>query len=379
MNPNAGNTRLASIDLLRAIAVLLVIGRHSPLLIGYYEYGPWVRMISHAVSNAGWIGVDLFFVLSGFLVAGILFRDPEKLNTGRFLLRRAFKIYPAFYFLIAATLAFDLITGRPLDEWRYVAEVFFLQGYLHHVWPHAWSLAVEEHFYILLPAVLVLLSRRKNPNGLPFSGLSAVVAGVCVSSLILRLAYATSGEAIDSMTFAATHYRLDALSFGVLLAYYTAFEPAKIEIVRSNPRAAMLLSIVLIGPALVIDAHASAFLFTFGYTMLYLGFGILLIVVLDSSRVDVFCLTRPGRLLAYLGRHSYSIYLWHVPVQLGIAAGFSWAGSRDPSIGQTIAYVLASLIAGVLMAKLIEFPALSLRDRLMKRTNLRTAISEAPG
>src|SRR5882762_8858716 len=125
-------SRSVSLDLLRLVAVVLVLGRHMetyPL-----EFGKGVAFyVSRFWQNGGWTGVDLFFVLSGFLIGGLLFAEVKKtggLRVGRFLFRRGLKIYPAFYALLFATFAFNLALHRPMRPTSVVAEILFLQNYL---------------------------------------------------------------------------------------------------------------------------------------------------------------------------------------------------------------------------------------------------------
>ncbi len=142
----------------------------------------------YAVFGVGWIGVDLFFVLSGFLISGLLFSEWSSsgaISVGRFYFRRGFKIYPAFYFfLFTATWAYAAVQQgfwqHPISTLR--NEVFFLQDYLPHIWPHTWSLAVEEQFYLLLPLLLILIARLY-PGKRPF----ALVPVLVIASLIVCL------------------------------------------------------------------------------------------------------------------------------------------------------------------------------------------------
>jgi peptidoglycan/LPS O-acetylase OafA/YrhL len=148
--------RTPTLDILRAVAVILVFSRHS----GVFP----------VLSQIGWAGVDLFFVLSGFLVSGLLFREyqvSQRVHPGRFLMRRGFKIYPQFYVLIATTVIVDVWLGQPVPGRQLASELVFLQSYFPGLWGHAWSLAVEEHFYLLLAAAVALLARRGRMQSLP--------------------------------------------------------------------------------------------------------------------------------------------------------------------------------------------------------------------
>jgi len=218
---NSRRKRLPQLDLLRAVACFLVIVSHSPV---QREANSLVR----AIHRGGWVGVDLFFVLSGYLVAGLLF--DEYLRTGtirpfRFAARRSMKIYPAFYFyLVATTIAiFFIATDLSNIHFRRIAaEVFFVQNYFPSTWGHTWSLAVEEHFYIALILLIYFLVCRRRTN--PFCGLPIAVSVICVTCLFWRLHDDANGSfrAIPH----TTHLRIDALSFGVLVSYARHLHPA---------------------------------------------------------------------------------------------------------------------------------------------------------
>src|SRR5437870_3427941 len=164
--------RLRSLDALRAIAVLLVLGHHMAPPNPDVAFP--VRAIAVVWQRAGWAGVDLFFVLSGFLVSGLLFAEWQhhgRMLALRFLVRRAFKIYPPFYLLLATTGLLVWRAGNVSSDYvrALVAEAAYVQNYREGVWNHTWSLAIEEHFYLLLPLSLLLLLRREGKD--PFAPL----------------------------------------------------------------------------------------------------------------------------------------------------------------------------------------------------------------
>jgi peptidoglycan/LPS O-acetylase OafA/YrhL len=125
--------RNQSLDLLRGIAILLVIAHH---------YIPPQR---ESILHVGGMGVDLFFVLSGYLICNLLFSEIKatgSVQIGRFLIRRSLKIYPAFYVFLILTLPLVHSENRA----KLLPEFFFLQQYVPHIWQHTWSLSVEETF-----------------------------------------------------------------------------------------------------------------------------------------------------------------------------------------------------------------------------------------
>ena len=292
------SSRNQPLDILRGIAILLVLGYH------YNYIAIWSRI--------GWIGVDLFFVLSGFLVSGLLFSEYKRfgnIDAVRFLVRRGFKIYPAFYTLMVFSVADSLVTqgSVPRTIW---GEVFFLQNYWTHMWPHTWSLAVEEHFYWMLPLLLLLMIRKSSDKKNPFSSIP--------------------------WTFVA-------------LGYYRHYRPELFA--RMARRPLWIPALLLLLPAFVFPL-GNPIMDTIGFTCLYAGFSCLVVWAVDrrSSR------GLTARSLAWTGRYSYSIYLWHFVIGFLVFNG-------APNFPMFLLYVATAVGAGAGMSALIEVPHLKLRDR----------------
>ncbi|MEI9919823.1 MAG: acyltransferase [Bacteroidota bacterium] len=204
--------RLRKIDFLRGVAIILVIFRHHPF-------------IADKTLAAGWMGVDLFFVLSGFLVSGLLFNEYKRrdsINIGRFFVRRGFKIYPLFYVTMACVIILDYLN---LNHWplatEILSEIFFLQSYVPHLIPVTWSLAVEEHFYILLMfAMAWLVSVRQVRNQKLVYGGWAFVAIAC---LVMRIITRVGVPYEEQVHAFPTHLRIDSLLAGVMISYTLHF------------------------------------------------------------------------------------------------------------------------------------------------------------
>lgn len=348
--------RNQSLDVLRGIAVLLVILYHS---------GPL---------SFGWIGVDLFFVLSGFLISGLLFRELQNeghISIARFLFRRGMKIYPPYFVFLFTTAIFII----PLRSHLAIQSVF-LQNYFESagfpwptvLWAHTWSLAVEEHFYFVLPFILVGLARAKKLNLIPW--ISAVVILI---SVVLR-AFALHAHGIESGVQFRTHLRIDALFAGVALGYLWHYHRGLF--LRCAERPLWALGLCLLAPA-ILNWQSQRLSLT--YTTNLLAFSLILVSVvprnLGFSRI------------AQVGRHSYSIYLWHIlavePLLtkrlvviaakiISICAG-QWLVAHPFAKGAVVVLIVALVIGvqiaaaislGILTAKLIEFPSLKLRDRI---------------
>lgn len=336
-----------SLDALRCIAVLSVLGFHVP----YYKV--W--------STAGWTGVDLFFVLSGFLISGLLFREFKEtgsIDYWRFILRRGLKIWPPFYALLAAMVLLLILSPGPFPTGGVLANALFVQNYFFgpSKWHlgllgHSWSLGVKEHFYLLLPLVLMgLIALRKRAVD-PFSSIPWLCFAISIICLALRSFFEPPGI---YRIVAPTHMRIDSLFAGVTLGYLYHFKPGWFA--RLTGHYALVVSLVCCLPAVFLSSWDRR-MQTFGLTGLFVGFSFLLAWAIDRSpRNHVAKVVM--KQLAAIGEYSYSIYLWHWILSLVFSlapatALFFWA------------YIFLSLAVGILMSKLIEMPMLAIRNRIL--------------
>jgi peptidoglycan/LPS O-acetylase OafA/YrhL len=344
------------------VAVALVLLRHAggvPVL-----------------SRIGWVGVDLFFVLSGFLISGLFYSEFQRrgaIRLRRFFIRRGLKIYPSFYAMILGTLIACKVLSVHVALGSALAEVFFVQNYHVALWPHTWSLGVEEHFYIFLPIFFLILIRRTSDKQNPFRivpAAFAVVAVVCLLSRIITMYFARGNEHAVQMVINPTHNRMDSLFCGVTLAYLFHFRPGALA--QWFDSRAKQMGIVLVAAALLscclLDLRGF-FLPTIGLSFLYLGFGALLLLSLYVRDVLPAWLAKPagalGTACAFIGAYSYSIYLWHIPFQ-AYAAGVLRRvfGIHFGPAGRFCFVLIGTVAFGILMGKLIEFPVLRFRDNL---------------
>ena len=361
MNPNPPN-RLPQLDLLRAVAVILVIGNHSAICPP--ETSAVFNQITGIWYRGGWAGVDLFFVLSGFLIGGLLFSEYKKRGTidiKRFLVRRSFKIYPAFWFLILTTFLINALTGKPNVQADFLSEILFIQNYYPGIWAHTWSLAVEEHFYIflsLLFGVFLYLDKKTGDN--PFDFIPKIFVLLAVVCLALR--YFTdiySGFSYE-VNVEQTHLRIDSLFYGVFLSYLWNFRGlSENDWLRKNKLLVGMAGVCCFIPAFIFDLFETFLLETFGLTMLYFGGGFLLLALLKSDLGA----SRLLRGLARIGKYSYSIYLWNLPMHAGLMKFTDFAAEHW--FLYAFIYWSGTFVLGIGTAKLIEYPVLKLRDRLM--------------
>jgi peptidoglycan/LPS O-acetylase OafA/YrhL len=337
----ASIARASSLDVLRCAAILLVIGFHLNF------YATWSRF--------GWVGVDLFFVLSGFLISGRLFSEylaTERISFRRFFWRRAMRIWPPFYVFVAAVgILFFFFQKSPFPWQPFLATSLFTQNYFRTypliaggAFVHLWSLAVEEHFYLLLPLLFLFFLRRR--CAAPFNAIPLLFVIISTSCLLARFLTVRVG------TLAwASHLRMDSLFAGVTLRYFFHFKPDVFQKLASSKNLA--IAAVLLIPATLLDSH-SWFMQTIGLTGLWCSFTLLL--AWSMRREQLLAGNRILKCAAAIGFYSYSIYLWHLFFiiefdSLGRTALAFWAA-------------LSSAIGfGILMSKIVEWPVRVLRDR----------------
>ena len=357
-------SRLKQLDVLRAIAVLYVIFVHWP---GTSESMP---IIVRLFRRVGWTGVDLFFVLSGFLVSGLLFREYKRygrVDLIRFYIRRGLKIYPAFYALLAVTAVLYyfrgmLPMGHALKPLFFLSEAAFIQNYWHQIWGHTWSLAVEEHFYAMLGILTLCSLKLKSKDS--FRCIVPVFLTVAVFCLAFRVFRTLDDHAIRNQWL--THLRIDSLLFGVFLSYFYNFHSDRTHHwFNSRRRIVLAASLLLLLPSIALSVEHS-FIQTFGFTFLYLGYGgIMMLAVCGPEARLPRIVERTLGVLSFVGGYSYSIYLWHVAVINWGPPYFQQVTGQYPSqMWLFVICVLCSLVLGIGMAVLVESPFLRFRDRL---------------
>lgn len=344
--------RIKGLDFLRGVAIIGVLFRHFE--IDFFLAGP------------GGYGVDLFFVLSGFLVSGLLFSEYKRrgeVNIGRFLIRRGFKIYPAFYFFIISTVfIFSIGFGTSFQVNSILSEVFFLQSYFGGVWSHTWSLAVEEHFYFLLSFIIFIAVKRRIK--MQSQILPLLFAGAILLSLVLRIIYVYRVYAINHEAFFYTHLRIDGLFTGALLGYFWHFRPVSIERFYTQKKLFGLLSILLIMPCFFFKS-GSMFMVTIGFNIMHVGFAFAILLLISTKGEKLLfgnlIFNKISSAIAFIGIYSYSIYLWHLPVQ-NLLLRFV----TDLRI-EAILYMGISVFTGIVTSLAVEKPMLKLRDKYFPR------------
>lgn len=355
-------SRLRELDFLRGIAILLVLLRHQPLF--------------NFTSEMGWIGVDLFFVLSGFLVSGLLFKEYLKfgdIKPSLFLIRRGFKIYPIYYISFLFYLSL-LLFKKDIKIVDLLSELFFIQNYTNGVGainPVSWSLAVEEHFYIGLVFILWLslkkkwISLKENHQSLGFGRIEYSILGLMLLCLFLRLSYNSSYN-FTSKSFTMTHLRIDSLFAGVLIAYFYFFKRAILDQIMKFKYILLILVVFGLFWTTYTPANISYFTVTIGFTLLFISFGLLLIYFLMEKNINKqlnrFFSEPIVDMLSKIGYSSYSIYIFHIFVNKKIMRIIY---DHTPYYNHRLNFIITSILSillGIIITNTIEKYFLRKRD-----------------
>jgi peptidoglycan/LPS O-acetylase OafA/YrhL len=351
-----GNRRL-DLDVVRGVAILLAMGWH----LGLTDSGSPVADVVMWPSRAfGWAGVDLFFVLSGFLMGGIVFRERQRTGRfagGHFLVRRAFKLWPVFYVFLLAQLALGD------NEWQtyFFQNFVHLQNYLGSSHAHLWSLAVEEHFYLALALIAPLMFRRGVSDRSILIGLSVAM----IVPLILRIiGFMTGSTPVQLQSL--THFRLDGLAAGVLLALVSIAYPDALDRLLRLRLLWLVLTMAVIA-FLSFTLKQSALGSTIGYTVTMIGAASFLLLLYKAAWVPRWSLLlRP---VGLLGVYSYALYVWHIAAaRLAERIVEMALPQLDAPILQTVINYAFAIAVAVVITRLVEWPSLRLRDRLIPRT-----------
>ena len=362
--------RVPELDGLRGIAVMLVLITHLFRIDTQHNF---VERLAFEITRLGWSGVDLFFVLSGFLITGILLKtktSPDYFRT--FYLRRLLRIFPLCYvsllifffaFVPAMQARGEMLAYTPRESLWYFAYLSnWRQAFGTDVVPlvHFWSLAIEEQFYLVWPAVVFFTPVRRLP---------AVCLGLFVFSVMARN-IAVSMDAPHSMRYMLTPFRMEGLALGSMLSL-----PELHDCVRRWAKPVLLASAAGLVSMFVI-AHGGSIhkplVIRTGPTLTAVFYAALLGFALLSGRGEDSFSRRILRLplLTDFGKYSYALYVVHFPIMLVLAPQIVELWKHFPErthilapfaclfIGTVISYTIARISWVV-----IEEPLLRLKDR----------------
>jgi len=356
-NRDEANRHIAALDGLRAVAIFLVILRHSVEVIVW----PQTRaagLIQRAMLT-GWIGVDIFFVLSGFLITGILVDargDGTRAPAGyfrAFYARRALRIFPLYYLFLVGAFIVQRVPA-PYGTWWYwtylTNELFARHGFQRQ--PHLWSLAVEEQFYLVWPAMIRLVPRRR---------LVMVAWAMVVASTVLRVVVAT--RLAWPGAYVLTSCRLDEFAVGGLLALQWRSTGVTAAL-RRNARVALVAGVIVV---------FACGLFPFPIRPRSFEGGVFVAEICTAAAIALTLYPDQRGALSHLlglaplrsiGRYSYAMYLVHVHVITLVheqVARVYAVPSLATAASQVIATLAISWAIGWFSWRILERPLLSLK------------------
>jgi peptidoglycan/LPS O-acetylase OafA/YrhL len=383
MNPDPMSSprsaRLHGLDTLRALAVTLVVLHHYTLFVSNddHTFG-WIGQV-------GWAGVDLFFALSGYLIGNQIFAamgTSAGLSLKSFYARRLLRTLPNYLVVLAIYFLWPAVgEDAPLAPlWRYLSFTQNLGLTPGTAFSHSWSLAVEEQFYLVLPALALLGAGL----GLRIRSAWIFIGCVILAGMLLRFQlWSTHVDAHKygiyfyyKLIYYASLCRLDELVAGVALALLRNRHPALWTRLTAHGNRALAAGLVLVCAAfwLFLDNHYGVAATVFGYPLLGLGFGLLILAAL-SQRSQLANLRVPGA--GHLAVWSYAIYLTHRGVG-EIAAGPLQDLGYGPQTPLAIVSLLAlSVFVGWVLYRLVETPFMALRERYVPSNLARPAFSSA--
>lgn len=365
--------RVTALDGLRGLAILLVLGHnfdpesHGSELL--------VRLVTYPL-DVGWTGVQLFFVLSGYLITRGLLVDQAFPDYYRsFFIRRTLRIFPLYFatlFVLLIVLPWFVALPQAMAQekqhqiwlWLYLSNWTQPLGLGGEGLPHFWSLAVEEQFYLLWPFIV----HRRRPAEVLW-----ISIGLIVVSLLARTGSLLVG--LDpKIVYTWTIYRMDALAVGSAIAALMAMPDAKLR-VGGLGRGAFVAAFTLAAVGVVATRGFPRLAFasqTFGYTMLAFVFGLLVLgaVVPHRSGTRWWIRALQSRSLGSFGKYSYAMYVIHKPLHdlVGMPVLQRTFGSGRIGLAASAVYIvcatIVTLVAAIVSYHALERRFLALKDRL---------------
>jgi peptidoglycan/LPS O-acetylase OafA/YrhL len=359
-------SRIHGLDTLRALAVTLVVLHHYTLFVSVAPTFGWFGEI-------GWAGVDLFFALSGYLIGNQIIkalRSPGGLSLGRFYARRLLRTLPNFWAVLALYALWPAWRGEHpmLPLWQYLSFTQNIHLAPGSAFSHAWSLCIEEQFYMILPAA-ALIGALLGRCGLRMRWVWCAVALAFAAGTACRSAIWLDGQHARywlrwyyQYIYYSSWCRFDELLAGVALALLKHHHAGLWSWLMARGNALLGLGVLVTAGAFAwfLHDHYGHAATVLGYPLLALGFSLLILAALAPGsllhRVRV-----PGA--AGLALWSYAVYLTHRSVSSLVAGRLRDMG-YGPEHGATIVAALAaSMLAGWLLFKLVETPFMLLRER----------------
>jgi peptidoglycan/LPS O-acetylase OafA/YrhL len=353
--PADGGT-VPSLDGMRALSILLV-------LFGHFLLPP-------SISGIGAFGVTVFFFISGFLITRLLFAEIKAKRTigvKNFYLRRFLRLYPVIVVSITLCVGFAIVTQRPVDAMEVSSVFLYFTNYLvayrefhpvTYTLPISafWSLSVEEHYYLIFPAMFVFL--KGNPLRIAYAAVAT-----CVLCLAVRCIYLIAWpEMLGTLaTYWRSETRFDAIGYGVLMATLCEMPKGRKAIALTiKPQIVAVAAVaILISFAFRNKFYQNSFRFSIQDIALFPVIGSFIF----AARFSLANRLLNSAILVWIGKLSYSLYVWHgavIYLLSGIALIYLPPFAHQPFL------FAFSFVAAILSYFLLEMPFIRLRKKLRR-------------
>ncbi|HEV7781053.1 MAG TPA: acyltransferase [Chitinophagaceae bacterium] len=361
--------KLYGLDLLRALAITLVFLAHYG---GQFSHPEWAEPLK----EFGWTGVDLFFVLSGFLIASPLFGQiaaHKKISLREFFLKRFFRIIPAYLFVVCIYFLFAAAREReglaPLWKYLTFTQNLGLDLRYHGTFSHAWSLCIEEQFYLCFPLILTALVYFKLIRKGYILLLLLFLAGFAARSYAWHDLVVPHIEDNDfgilwyKWLYYPTYARLDGLLIGIGIAALFCFRPRLKERIQRYGNLLIFLSLlVFTATYFLCSDERSAFASIAGFPRVDIGFGLLVAGAVSPSG---FLYRFNSKAISTIATLSYAFYLTHKIAIHITQEQVSKFNIEEDSTLMFFICIITSLATAFLINKIVERPFLKLRNRII--------------
>jgi len=363
--------RQPGLDTLRTLAILLVFLFHYRI----FAHPKWID----AAGSFGWTGVDLFFVLSGYLIAGQLFRQVKSsgsVSLGNFYVKRIFRILPAYLTVVAIYFCVPPFRERealaPLWKYLTFTQNFGLDLRTNGTFSHAWSLCIEEQFYLLLPFIITALValRWGRSSGwlIGFLFLAGFAARIYSWQHFLQPILEADDFGISwyKWIYYPTYNRLDGLLVGITVAGLTTFYPRARNAIMQRGSIFLTVALALIGLACYICLDAQSYVASvFGFPLVAIAYGCLLCAAISPSCA----LGRfRSRVISGVAILSYALYLTHKGLIHLTLIWFTGLGVEKDTTLMFLLSLIMCLIGAILIRYVVEKPFLWLKNKVLTHT-----------
>lgn len=383
MDIKISNSRLYGLDTLRALAIILVLIYHYRVVVSN-------ELLFGFITRIGWVGVDLFFVLSGYLIGDQILRAFAKrddFSLTHFYARRLLRTLPNYYVVLALYLFVPALLSPTYTAplWQLLTFTQNLDMRPMETFTHSWSLCVEEQFYLIFPLLCMLtFARDSNPTRMWFLLIAGFISAILIRAYMLSTHGGNQITGMDYYEFIyyPSYSRFDELLPGIAIALLKNYHSSRFEKLLRYGNLFLLAGVIgcawvfylFLNVAYTEKTGTSSWVPVIGYSLLAISFACLMLAALAPG-CWLYRQKIPGA--ASIAIWSYAIYLIHKPLYQLLKDPLKNLGiNTDDYLGMGI-IVLVSVICGWLLFKLVETPFMNLRSRFFPSNNKSSAVGAA--